>query len=337
MVIRRLVVLTSALAVALPLAAVAAAPADAAGARPGGSVTNTNAAIKLLQGVADFNYVRGTVASARSLALHQMHGRIWKGLSWAGKIHDHRFTFTYLGDQACLDYTGPVSNPPTEPRVTGGTCTARERHPKTSPEAAARRIAALSTRLASSKTKKDETALLDLSVSMSLLPKYARAAASKGVQISGVVDANNDHLDDDGRVTFRRNGRAVCAELPITRDGKARVYRTDCRNLPTRDTTAAYKPVLQVLSGQRIQMKVVRLDQTIGSFMEQYGIAADQLSPTQVAAVLAAVHPMTATHPSSTVWVITDPTTGCTGTVTWPQDQLQNSSAGGYLVIACPQ
>jgi hypothetical protein len=46
-----------------------------------------------------------------------------------------------------------------------------------------------------------------------------------GVRITGFTDRNRDGLDDDGRATFRTEGRAVCAQLP--RNGsKFRIHST---------------------------------------------------------------------------------------------------------------
>lgn len=337
MIVRRLLALTVALSAALPLTAVAVPSASAAATNPGGRVTNVNRASQIL---ASYTRIARTPGGARYMVIRDTTRFIpaLKGSVRVSKVRNRRFTLTYFGDQACLTYTRPTSaNGTTHTRITAGTCTANQRHPRQSLMASATRIGTYATRLMSSATRTYYTGALNRLVANKTLRQYAQASATAGVRISGVSDKNNDGLDDDGRVTFRRGDHAVCAELPITPGAKAHYYRSDCRDLPARDTTAGYRPIQLLWSTERIGSKAIDLYAVIGAFIYNDGAAADQLSPAQVAEVMAAAYPMTATHPTSRTWIITDPKTGCTGRMGWPQDQVRNGSWAPKPDITCPQ
>ena len=99
------------------------------------------------------------------------------------------------------------------------------------------------------------------------LATFASSAAPTGGRAAGITDRDDDGLDDDGRVTFRRGGSAVCLELPLDNESSTRVVNTACGDLPARSTHDMSKAVqrAQLLDAtkqvaEQVQQSLERLE-----------------------------------------------------------------------------
>jgi hypothetical protein len=146
-----------------------------------------------------------------------------------GAVRHGAFTFSAVGELSCLSWHARGQS-----TFTAGPCRRPARHRVRTPL----RDAAVAVGVwadVAARSAGVEGVLKTVDVTN--LTARSGMLAPRGVVVTGVVDRNRDGLDDDARVAFRKDGRVVCARLPLTVRGRPLVFRIGCRRLPRRDLT----------------------------------------------------------------------------------------------------
>jgi len=228
-------------AAALMCAAPLAAPAQAAPTTPVDGVytaANRNYAV-----AAGRELLRGadTTRAARAHLRAEIHDlpADQRPFFAVGPLRGRSFTVRVVADYACLNATPGVRT------VRAGACSPGDAPTALSPL----RTAALSVdvlRVGTLDTSFPSTYWHGLDPRR--LATFAGSAAPSGGRAAGITDRDEDGLDDDGRVTFRKDGSAVCLVLPLDDESSTRVVNTACGDLPARSTHDLSR------AGQRAQL-----------------------------------------------------------------------------------
>jgi hypothetical protein len=148
-----------------------------------------------------------------------------------GPVHRHRFTVTIVGDQACAFYR------PGRPHVAKvGPCAPSDRIRLASPRRATAFVVgfAYDDSLGDVHRHRARVRLISNLFSRRTLANVAWSYAPRGVGVAGLIDHNEDGLDDDARITLHSDGHVTCLRLGVYPGQKSTYSAGICRNLEPR-------------------------------------------------------------------------------------------------------
>ena len=224
-------------AYAAALALIASSPAATAVMAPGQraadgttiEVVNRNYALVASRGLPhDAERARAALLEEVSSVPRAVRGYFEVGDLTTDGLGVRRFTFTAVADQACLSWSSDG-----ERSRTPGPCTSAEALQSSTPLRDAGRVLGFS---ALDAGRENGMEGLSGALRVGALKFIAGVMAPPGARVTGLTDRDEDHLDDDGRVTFRHAGDAVCVQLPVHLHTEARVVGRACSDLADRST-----------------------------------------------------------------------------------------------------
>jgi hypothetical protein len=149
-----------------------------------------------------------------------------------GPLHGRRFTFTIVGDQACAAWPrGGGSH-----RAFPGPCVPRDRVTLRNPLRATATVVGFlyDDTLGEASTHRQRVSLMGQLFTRPSLANLTWTYAPRGVGVSGLIDDDNDGLDDDARVTLHADSRARCLRLGVYPGQHSTSSWGECRNLEPR-------------------------------------------------------------------------------------------------------
>jgi hypothetical protein len=157
-----------------------------------------------------------------------------------GPVRGDRFTVTIVGDQACAIW--PSGRPH---RAKPGPCAAADRVRLRNPlKATAHVVGSLYDHsLGDARTHRQRVEIMSLLFPRAAMANVAWTYAPPGVGVAGLIDDDEDGLDDDARVTLHGGGRALCLRLGAYPGQRSTSSWGQCRNLEPR--AIRYPPGVQ--------------------------------------------------------------------------------------------
>jgi hypothetical protein len=228
---------TVAAACAVALALIATSSAATAVMAPGQrradgtniEVVNRNYALVASRGLPhDAERAQATLLEAISSVPRAVRGYFVVGDLSTDELAARRFTFTAVADQACLSWSSDGERSRTQ-----GPCTSAEALRSDTPLRDAGTVLGFS---ALDAGRENGIEGLADALRVGSLKFVAGLMAPPTSRVTGLTDRDEDHLDDDGRITFRRAGDAVCVQLPVHLKAEARVVSGACSDLADRST-----------------------------------------------------------------------------------------------------
>jgi hypothetical protein len=149
-----------------------------------------------------------------------------------GDVRGNRFTVTFVGDQACAIWRSGR-----RPHVaTPGPCAAADRIRLRNPLRATARVVGFlyDDALGDARTHRQRVNLMGQLFTRASMANLTWTYAPRGVGVAGLIDKDQDGLDDDARLTLHGDGRALCLRLGVYPGQSSTSSWGQCRYLKPR-------------------------------------------------------------------------------------------------------